>query len=107
MSRTGTVVRNKNSLTYVYWSPEKREGGERKTFLIMTRKFPNLMKIANPQIQEAQQISRRICIKETTSRYIIIKLLTTSDRAKSQKQAEKKDTLCRVTRMSADFLSEI
>lgn len=63
VSRTETVVRNKDSLTYVYWSPEKRKRGEQKTFLrIMTRKFPNLMKIANPQIQEAQQIPRRIYI---------------------------------------------
>lgn len=56
----------------------------------MTRKFSDLMKTTNPQIQEAQQISRIINIKETTPRHIIIKLLIISDKEKFGKQAEKK-----------------
>lgn len=48
------------------------------------------MKTTYPQIQEAQQIPRRINIKKTTLRYIIIKLLIGSDKEKIQKQAEKK-----------------
>lgn len=57
----------------------------------MTGKFSALMKTANPQIQEAQQIPRRVNIKETTP-----------------SGQRKKDTCIDLqTRMSADFSSEI
>lgn len=89
VTKTGMLVRDKNSLNT--GAPEKGEGKTKVFFKIMTGKFSALIKTANPQIQEAQQIPRRVNIKETTP-----------------SGQRKKDTCIDLqTRMSADFSSEI
>ena len=66
------------------------------------------MKTANPWIQQAQQIPRKINIKKTTLRHIISKLLTTSDKQKILKAGrEKIHFMYRVTNIRMTDFSEI
>lgn len=71
----------------------------------MAKKFTNLMKTINPQIQEAQQTVSRIN-RENYTKVLIIKLLKTSEKEKILKAPrEKKDVIYRGTkiRFSNDF----
>ena len=58
---------------------------------IMAGKFPNLMKIINPQNQEAQQIPSTRTTKTTTPCRITIKLYKPVKKRKPEKQPEEKD----------------
>lgn len=57
---------------------------------IIDGNFPNLKKITNPQIKEAQSTPSTRNIKKITLRHIIIKLLKTSDKEKILKIARRK-----------------
>lgn len=57
----------------------------------MLKLFSNLMKTINRQIQQPQKISSRRNMKKTKPRYLIIKLLKTSDKEKVLKAARKRD----------------
>lgn len=73
-----------------------RQWGERLGQSVIGRdsdpKFLNLLKNINPQIQEAQQITRKINTKNTIPRHIIIRY---------QKSKEK---ICKVARGKKDTL---
>lgn len=55
-------------------------------------KFLNLLKNMNPQIQEAQQITRKINTKNAIPRHIIIRYLKSKEK-NLQGSQRKKDTL--------------
>lgn len=71
------------------WVPQM--GAEKLSEEIMAGKFPNLMKIINPQIQEAQQIPSTRTTKTTTPCRITIKLFKPVKKRKPEKQPEEKD----------------
>ena len=61
---------------------KNRGGKEKKTLKKMAPDFPNLIETISLWIQKAQLTSTTRRTKITTSRYIIVKLLKTSDKEK-------------------------
>ena len=88
-SRPGRVVRSKNSLTCVLESRKEGERGTKDIFKNHDQKISKLDENCKPTDSRSTTNPKENIYKEN---YIKIrrKLLTTSDRAKSQ--AEKKDT---------------
>lgn len=70
-------------------SPRRREEKkDRKIIYLLTRKFPNLIKIINLQVQSAQWTLSRVNIKRDTQVYFIVKLLNTKH--KNLKRSQRK-----------------
>ena len=58
-----------------YQKSEREKGIENIFAKIMTKKFPNLVKEIDIQIQEVQGIPKKMNAKRPTSRHIIFKLI--------------------------------
>lgn len=84
-----------------------QKGREKKFFeKIMTKCFPNLIKIVNSQIQEAQWTPSKRNIKKIMPSHIIIKLLKTNNKEKNLESSQRKMTQGRRKIRIIDFLME-
>ena len=54
------------------------------------RKFPNLVKEINIQVQEAQTVPNKMDTKRSTPRYIIFKMSKVNDKEKNLKSSKRK-----------------